>query len=110
MKTFLITRFLQDTRPFLDLRNFHNPMKGMMQTLVQRAISSGMYFPLEDIFKSSIQARWGTSDEYRSLQNFAAGTLAGMLNGIIMNPSSSIKVISLYISLETSFYSFIYIT
>jgi hypothetical protein len=67
-------------------------MRGMLQTLFQRAISSGLYFPLEDIFHQEIIDKFGNKKEYRSFQNFAAGTLAGCLNAILMNPSSSVKV------------------
>lgn len=41
-------------RKFLDFRNFENPMAGVTQTLFQRAISAGLYFPLEEIFKGNI--------------------------------------------------------
>ena len=40
-------------RKFLDFRNFENPMAGVTQTLFQRAISAGLYFPLEEIFKGN---------------------------------------------------------
>jgi len=40
-------------RKFLDFRNFENPMAGVTQTLFQRAISNGLYFPLEEIFKGN---------------------------------------------------------
>ena len=73
-------------------KNFENPMQGMFQTLFQRAMSSGLYFPLEDIFRHKINSEFGISKEYRSLRNFAAGTCAGMVNAILMNPASSVKV------------------
>ena len=34
-------------RSFLDLRNFHEPFQGVRQSLFQRAVSHGLYFPLE---------------------------------------------------------------
>ena len=67
-------------------------MRGMLQTLFQRAISSGLYFPLEDIFQHEIMSILGHKKEYRSLQNFTAGTMAGSVNAILLNPSSSVKV------------------
>ena len=69
-------------------------MKGMFQTLVQRAISSGLYFPLEDIFRHQIAIVCQETDyqHHRSLQNFLSGTLAGMCNGLVMNPAVSVRV------------------
>ena len=91
-------------------KNFENPMQGMFQTLFQRAMSSGLYFPLEDIFRHKINSEFGTSNEYRSLRNFAAGTCAGMVNAILMNPASSVKVntdLAIIIA-ETCLYILIY--
>ena len=34
-------------RSFLDLNNFHKPFQGVTQSLFQRAVSHGLYFPLE---------------------------------------------------------------
>ncbi len=67
-------------------------MRGMLQTLFQRAVSSGLYFPLEDIFHNQLTISYPVLQERRKLHNFLAGTMAGMLNGIIMNPAASIKV------------------
>ena len=81
-------------RPFLRSANFLNPMAGVMQTIVQRAISSGLYFPLEDIFAESIGKHIQDKDN-PSLQRttrFVAGLLAGSANGILLNPFSSVKV------------------
>jgi hypothetical protein len=69
-------------------------MKGVLQTLIQRSISSGLYFPLEDIFRRDLKSLVGADQarEWHILLNFSAGTFAGMLNGVIMNPASSVKV------------------
>ena len=96
-------------------KNFENPMQGMFQTLFQRAMSSGLYFPLEDIFRQKINSEFGTSNEYRSLRNFAAGTCAGMVNAILMNPASSVKVcfitttIIIITTLRTLIYTILYV-
>ena len=37
-------------RQFLDLRNFKHPFQGVTQSLFQRTISHGLYFPLESWF------------------------------------------------------------
>ncbi len=99
-------------RKFLDFRNFENPMAGVTQTLFQRAISAGLYFPLEEIFKGNhhlLFTRMLTFLHFRSLTDgirervdsnelkyspwvtVAAGNLAGAVNGLIMNPVSAIK-------------------
>lgn len=74
------------------MRNFEHPMKGMFQTLIQRAVSSGLYFPLEDIFRTQLNYHLGEYDGHRSFHNFMSGTLAGLFNGLIMNPFVSVRV------------------
>ena len=87
-------------RAFLHMDNFRNPMAGVFQTLFQRAISTGLYFPLEDIFAHHAQKMKEKSSGTRKLSimssdamlTFMAGTFAGACNGIMMNPIASIKV------------------
>lgn len=38
-------------RPFLTAANFQHPYQGFLQVLFHRTFSSGIYFPLFDIFK-----------------------------------------------------------
>lgn len=85
---------VKNLRPFIHSSNFEEPMRGVLQTLVQRSVSSGLYFPLEDIFRRDLIFFVGTdrAREWRTLLNFSAGIFAGMLNGVIMNPASSVKV------------------
>mgnify|MGYP003385047515 FL=1 len=65
-----------------------------MQTLFQRTVSAGLFFPLEDIFfqslldqrerrKSSLHDRWIA---------LAAGNLAGAASGLLLNPLAAVKV------------------
>ena len=83
-------QFVQYSRPFLSSPNFAMPMAGALQTLVQRALSSGLYFPLEDIFSMKLRAmEW---DAPSSLLNFIAGTCAGAVNGFVLNPAARVKV------------------
>ena len=73
-------------------------MNGVFQTIFQRGISAGLYFPLEEIFTSYLKGTFhrnstsgsgsGTSETWLLL---CAGLMAGAGNGIIMNPISSIK-------------------
>lgn len=99
-------------RPFLHRLNFASPMNGVFQTIFQRGISAGLYFPLEEIFTSylketfqkenisgSTNSNVGTSSsKVKFLPNInetgillCAGLMAGAGNGFIMNPISSIK-------------------
>lgn len=64
-------------------------MAGAMQTLAQRAVSSGLYFPLEDIFSMKLKSL--QLDAPSSLLNFIAGTCAGALNGFFLNPAARVK-------------------
>ncbi len=80
-------------RPFLQLDNFRRPMAGVTQTVVQRAISAGLYFPLEQLFSEILyDSKLSSNDKIRPWLTFFAGTLAGTLNGIAMNPFTRIKV------------------
>lgn len=85
-------------RRFLHFENFHQPMKGVLQTIFQRAISTGLYFPLEEIFANNIKNSFtDTSNDYFQLKmysTFLGGMIAGAFNGLILNPFSSIKVSS----------------
>lgn len=82
-------------RRFLDARNFVSPMAGVLQTISQRAISVGLYFPLEEIFTHILSSHW-KSPEHQIWLIFIAGNLGGACNGIIMNPLASVKVGNLF--------------
>lgn len=93
-------------RPFLRAENFVNPMAGVMQTITQRAISSGLYFPLEDIFSEMISKHYNEPDNtgmQRTIR-FVAGLLAGSTNGIVLNPFSSVKVHNMLFDQYTTLY------
>lgn len=83
---------VKNDRNFLHALNFEKPMTGVFQTAIHRAISSGLYFPLEDIFSSQISKSFekekNTSPSVRAL---FSGMLAGAVNGFILNPASRIK-------------------
>lgn len=76
-------------RPFLSWENFRNPMSGVFQTVLQRAISAGLYFPIEEL---SVEILESVTGVYNSVVLFSAGTVAGVANGIIMNPFTRVKV------------------
>lgn len=88
---------LTNRRPFLSMENFRNPFNGLSQSIGGRALSSGVYFPLEQFFfryfhpdldTNNTQHQHGNNSK---LRNFAAGTTAGALNAMILNPLSAIK-------------------
>mmetsp|Transcript_59845 Transcript_59845/g.131325 ORF Transcript_59845/g.131325 Transcript_59845/m.131325 type:complete len:275 (+) Transcript_59845:126-950(+) len=65
--------------PFLARENWRTPYQGVLQTLVQRSVSSGLYFPLEE--KCS-----------RALGSHAlGGQLAGIVNALLLNPIALVK-------------------
>ena len=81
---------VKENRNFLNPLNFIDPFAGVLQTIIQRTISSGLYFPLEEIFIKILK------DNYSNILSpywitLNAGNIAGAINGIIMNPVSSIK-------------------
>jgi len=88
---------ISEQRPFLNMKNFHRPYHGVSQTIFQRALSSGMYFPLEEIFADKIVASgiFGTSatqiSQNRTWVALIAGLCAGMTNGFVMNPLAAVK-------------------
>ena len=79
-------------RKFLHRENFREPMRGVLQTIVQKAISGGLYFPLEEIFSSYIREYLDTNYKSKYTSIFLGGMLAGAVNGILLNPFSRIKV------------------
>lgn len=93
--------------PFLRAENFRNPYSGFMQSVGHRALSSGLYYPLENFFCSLLlnsqsepsDCIGGTLQQQNSsiinlhpaFANFLAGTLAGSTNALIVNPITAIK-------------------
>lgn len=89
---------IKDRRPFLHVDNFRNPFSGVMQTIVQRALSTGLYFPLEEIYRSTLNSAFSnggsSSDDNssrRPLLTFTAGIMSGITSGVIMNPIAAVK-------------------
>ena len=81
---------VKENRPFLHSLNFVKPFTGMLQSLIQRTVSGGLYFPLEDIYRDVLKRNYVLNDE--SYYRFIAGILAGGTNGLLLNPASTIKV------------------
>lgn len=65
--------------PFLAWENWRSPYRGLLQTMVGRSLSSGLYFPLEELCS-------------RSLGSYVlGGQAAGVALGVVLNPLSLIK-------------------
>jgi hypothetical protein len=90
-------------RPFLTAENFANPYQGFFQSVGHRALSGGLYYPLENFF-CSILLPFGkemtlvngrinseTHAVHPAFANFLAGTAAGTMNALIVNPVTAIK-------------------
>ena len=77
-------------RPFLHRRNWRYPLQGVTQSMVGRAVSSGLWFPLERLFRESSACTKIT--EYSSTLAFAlAGQIAGGVNALLLSPFAFIK-------------------
>lgn len=78
---------VKNERPFLAAENFNRPYQGFWQAIIQRTCSTGLYFPLEDLFMHLCVDVAGEG----FLGAFLAGNLAGAINGIMLNPASAVK-------------------
>jgi len=108
---------LKENRVFLHKANFSKPFAGMVQSLIQRTLSGGLFFPLEDIYRQQIIYLTDSDSNCNSngkelthVQSFLSGLLAGGTLGIILNPASAIKVslILLLILRKCIYYTSIY--
>ena len=72
---------IANRRPFLDAGNWKgNPFTGVSPSFLQRAFSSGLYFPLEDVFRTTISSNYAV-----------AGVLVGLVGGMFTTPFNSVK-------------------
>ena len=85
--------------PFLRHENFRNPYTGFLQSVGHRALSSGLYYPLENFFCSFLVPSHSHPNEceeimrqnpgmihlHPALANFLAGTFAGTTNALVRN-------------------------
>lgn len=81
--------------PFLSAENFREPFSGFSQSIGGRALSGGLYFPLEQFFFKQFHPEGddlkSRSHQNSKLRNFASGTAAGAVNAMILNPLSAVK-------------------
>ncbi len=83
---------VKNHRKFLTPENFQSPYQGFFQSVGHRALSGGLYYPLEQFFITLLPADavmdTGSSGAF---YNFLAGTAAGSVNAIVCNPVSAVK-------------------
>jgi len=74
-------------RPFLDARNWRRPYQGLAQGLVGRAVSTGLWFPLERIARDAT-SHSGLGD---GMSAAVAGQSAGAVNALLLSPLAMVK-------------------
>ena len=79
---------VSEKRPFLDPRNWKQPYHGLAQSIVGRAVSNGLWFPLERITSRLISRH---ADLSPGLSAVLAGQAAGAANAIFMSPLHVVK-------------------
>lgn len=89
---------VKESRSFLLLKNFQQPFSGLLQTMFQRAISAGLYFPLEQYFMEYFSKKYLETNMNPHWIALMAGNCAGAVNGLALNPLAAIKVI-IFVSL-----------
>mmetsp|Transcript_5172 Transcript_5172/g.7581 ORF Transcript_5172/g.7581 Transcript_5172/m.7581 type:complete len:344 (-) Transcript_5172:472-1503(-) len=91
---------VKQKRSFAHLENFTSPYQGFLQSIVGRAFSGGLFFPLEHFYKSLLErvcdpqqphSQVVSSSSTTALTNFCAGTAAGATNALVLNPISAVK-------------------
>jgi len=76
-----------NNRNFLNWENFSRPYQGLTQTLLARSISSGLYFPLEQM----IRLKLDKLPVSQNAKNMASGCLVGAMTALILNPLNFVK-------------------
>ena len=76
------------TRPFLHRENWKSPYTGFFQSIGGRALSGGLYFPLEHLFLRCFKQE---NDRHSPAFHLLAGTTAGATNAMVLNPITAVK-------------------
>lgn len=86
---------VKHSRPFLRADNFRNPFTGLNQTIFQRSLTAGVYFPLEDIMINNFpmlkKDENNDSKAAMIFKTWMSGNITGAMNGMIVNPISAVK-------------------
>ena len=84
-------------KPFLHADNWAQPFQGASNALLHRTISGGLYFAAYDLLEKPVQ-KWSMQRPYRQdttydvlVTSFLTGTLAGFVNGVVLNPIAAVK-------------------
>jgi hypothetical protein len=71
-------------RQFSMRANWASPYQGFLQTFLHRALSGGIYYPLEHHLEHAVPVEG-------AIGHFAAGSLAGALSASLLSPFSAVK-------------------
>lgn len=77
--------------PFLSRENFVAPYSGFWQSVGHRALSGGLYFPLERFFLERLALDDDDDDDRATSRHLFAGTAAGTTNALLVNPVAAVK-------------------
>ena len=84
---------VKDRRRFFHPANWRTPYQGLFQTIVQRASTSGLYFPLEQATSELLQQR-GVLAASPAARGWLTGCIVGTTNGVAFNWMAAIKYAS----------------
>ena len=84
---------VKDRRRFFHPANWRSPYQGLSQTIVQRASTSGLYFPLEQATSELLQQR-GVLAASPAGRGWVTGCIVGTINGVAFNWMAAIKYAS----------------
>lgn len=78
-------------RPFLHKCNWRHPFQGLGQSIVGRAISTGLWFPLERASFQTLNSHDATAALPSGIRAAMAGQIAGCTNALILSPLNFVK-------------------
>jgi hypothetical protein len=78
-------------RPFLHRCNWRNPYQGVGQSIVGRALSTGMWFSLERTANDTLRSHSATAELSPNMRAAMSGQMAGGANALILSPLTYVK-------------------
>jgi len=88
-----------NNRNFLRKENFLRPYQGLTQTLLVRSVSTGLYFPFEQMTRQKLDQ----VPISQNARNMAGGCLVGAMTALVLNPLNLVKYHSWSTSDHTRF-------
>ena len=79
-----------ERRPFLDARNWRQPYQGLGQAIFGRAVSTGLWFPLERTMLQIVTTE-DKGAKPSALTALLAGQAAGVANAVLLSPLNYVK-------------------